>query len=31
MEELKLAAVESAFADIVWENAPLTTTQLVDL
>ena len=31
MGELKLAAVESAFADIVWENAPLTTTQLVEL
>ena len=31
MEELKLAAVESAFADIVWQNAPLTTTQLVEL
>lgn len=31
MSETKLGMVEARFADIVWENAPLTTRQLVDL
>ena len=29
MEELRLGAVEARFADIVWENAPMTTKELV--
>lgn len=29
--EMRLGMVESRFADIVWENAPLTTRQLVTL
>lgn len=29
MEELRLGAVEARFADIVWQNAPLTTKELV--
>ena len=29
MEELRLGAVEARFADIVWENAPLSTRELV--
>ena len=31
MNELKLGLVEAKFADIVWENQPLTTKQLVQL
>lgn len=31
MEDYKLGAVESKFADIIWENAPMTTKQLVAL
>ena len=31
MPETKLGLVESHFADIVWDNAPLTTRQLVNL
>lgn len=31
MKEYRLGALESRFADIVWENAPLSTTQLVKL
>ena len=31
MEELKLGMVESRFADIIWENAPLSTKELVVL
>ena len=31
MEEMKLGAVESHFADIVWENQPLSTKDLVKL
>lgn len=31
MEELRLGVVEARFADIVWENAPMTTRQLVDI
>lgn len=31
MEERKLAEVESRFADIVWEHAPLSTKDLIQL
>ena len=31
MSEMKLGVVESHFADIVWQNAPLSTKALVDL
>lgn len=31
MEEYTLGVVESKFADMVWENAPLTTAELVKL
>ena len=31
MNEWRLGAVESRFADIVWHHAPLTTAQLVEL
>lgn len=31
MTEMKLGVVESRFADIVWQNAPLSTKVLVDL
>lgn len=31
MEEYSLGNVESRFADIIWEHAPLTTGQLVKL
>ena len=31
MGETKLGMVEARFADIVWENAPLTTRQLANL
>ncbi len=31
MNELKLGMVEARFADIIWENQPLTTKQLVQL
>ncbi|MBQ8815162.1 MAG: BlaI/MecI/CopY family transcriptional regulator [Lachnospiraceae bacterium] len=31
MSELKLGAVESRFADIIWQNEPLTTGELVRL
>ena len=31
MSEMKLAVVEGHFADIVWDHAPLTTRELVDL
>ncbi len=31
MNELKLGAVDARFADIVWDNAPLTTGALVKL
>ena len=30
MEELKLGTVESKFADIIWENEPISSGQLVD-
>ena len=31
MEELKLGTVESKFADIIWENEPIPSGQLVKL
>ena len=31
MDELKLGAVESRFADLVWQNDPITTKELVIL
>lgn len=31
MEELKLGTVESKFADIIWENEPISSGQLVKL
>ena len=31
MEELKLGIVEAHFADIVWQNAPLSTKTLVEI
>jgi predicted transcriptional regulator len=31
MEEMKLGVVESRFADIIWENHPMTTKELVQI
>ena len=31
MQETRLGMVEAQFADIIWQNAPLTTRQLVQL
>ena len=31
MEDYKLGAIESRFADLVWDNEPMTTRQLVEL
>lgn len=31
MHEVKLGVVEAQFADIVWQNAPMTTRKLVDI
>ncbi len=31
MSEMKLAPVESRFAQLIWDNAPMTTAQLVNL
>ena len=31
MEEIKLGMVEARFADIIWENEPLTSRELVEL
>lgn len=31
MEEIKLGLVEARFADIIWNNEPLTTRELVNL
>ncbi len=31
MEDLKLGAIESRFADIIWDNAPLGSGELVKL
>ena len=31
MAEMKLGAVESRFADIIWQNEPLTTAELISI
>lgn len=31
MDDYKLGAIESRFAGLIWDNAPMTTKQLVDL
>ena len=31
MSELRMGAVESRFADLIWERAPVTSTELVRL
>lgn len=31
MGDMKLGAIESRFAEIIWANAPLTTNQLIKL
>lgn len=31
MDDYKLGIIESRFADLIWENEPMTTKQLVDL
>ena len=31
MEEMKLGPVESKFADLIWDNAPMTSRELVNL
>ena len=31
MNEIRLGAIESRFADIVWEKAPLSTSELIKL
>ena len=31
MKDMKLGAIESRFAEIIWANAPLTTNQLIKL
>ena len=31
MKNTKLGAVESHFADLVWENEPLTTSELIKI
>lgn len=31
MSEMKLGAIESRFADIVWENEPISTAELVKI
>lgn len=31
MEDYKLGAIESRFADIIWDNEPMTTKELVTL
>lgn len=31
MNDLKLGIIESRFADIIWEHAPMTTRALVDI
>ena len=31
MEERKLGLVEGRFADLIWQNAPMTTKELVEL
>ena len=31
MKDMKLGAIETHFAEIIWENEPLTTNQLIKL
>ena len=31
MHKIRLGVVESQFADLVWDNAPMTTRELVEL
>ena len=31
MEEMRLGLMESKFADIVWQNAPMSTRELVEI
>ena len=31
MKDMKLGAIETLFAEIIWENEPLTTNQLIKL
>ena len=31
MEDYKLGAIENRFANFIWDNAPMTTRELVDL
>ena len=31
MKDMKLGAIETRFAEIIWENEPLTTNQLIKL
>ena len=31
MSEIRLGAVEARFADLVWQNAPITTLELVKI
>ena len=31
MEDMRLGVVESRFADIIWDSAPLLTTELVNI
>ena len=31
MNEIRLGAIESRFADIVWERAPLSTAELIKI
>lgn len=31
MEDYQLGMIESRFADLIWDNAPMTTKELVDL
>lgn len=31
MEDTKLGAIESRFADLIWDNAPLSSGELVKL
>lgn len=31
MEEMRLGVIEAKFADIIWQNAPLSTRELVNI
>ena len=31
MKDTKLGVIESRFADLIWENEPITTAQLIKL